>query len=234
MRYGKCMVHSGLGVPDGSRRSGAKSSWIRATRLERVFSVAMLAFIVLLFSLLAMVAFGCSVKTTAGTTHQDDAGFTYTRSADGSVTVNDRRATAAATQPSVSTWGQMSFPHFGKADAGDIGSLSFEQAKARAAANWHLAIVFLGFAVVFYLLKNWVACLTSMGLGVLAVLYPPVLIYGAIGLVAYGGFSIYRTLSQAKAGFQVIGKQANLNGADAIGYAREEMDEAVQRIVGVK
>jgi hypothetical protein len=132
----------------------------------------LLLYVVAAVAVLSLCA-GCRTVVTGGTSHHDTGSVTVAVEP-GRVTVTDSRESISTTQPSTETnTGQM--PQLGGSREGELGGLTFAQAKDNAISGkgWIIAILFwIAAAVTWLVLRRPMVAVLLAALGVGAALLP--------------------------------------------------------------
>ena len=112
--------------------------------------------------------------------------------------LNHSERTASTTQPTFT--GSTDKLALGaiSADGGlASSSATFQRVEAGARANWMWVIVFAVGAVVLLFLRQWLAAIGCVALGVVATVYPVVFLIGAVLGLAYAGWLVYQRTKDA-------------------------------------
>lgn len=184
------MPRGGRGFCGGCKQT--KGSLREETALRAVIDrlAAVLLLIAVLAAFVAM-ATGCRTIVAGGTARHDVGAFhAEVPTPSGIVHIYDDRDAVATTQPSIETnTGQM--PQLGAAKEGTIGSVSFQQVKARGmAGGFVLAALFAAVAAfAWFVLRRPLVAVVCLSLSVVALLFPIWLGIGAaviaVGAVLY-------------------------------------------------
>lgn len=149
-------------------------------------------------SFLLLLLCGCRTEIKGGQTQHDTHGasITYTTAAGGKFEATDSGERVQTTQPSIKAAGNV-IPKVESATEGQIGGISFTQVKTKFANAWPLALLFMGVAAGFWFLAGQrLYAIVCVACAVLALLWPAVLVFVAIGICGLFLWSIRSTLKE--------------------------------------
>lgn len=174
-------------------------------------------------------SYGCATKVQGGQARHETGMLTIDHFANGQIRITDSRQLVQTTQPSVTTNARAT-PKTSSADEGEIGGVSFEQIKQTLADkhSWPLGLIFLVVAVASWYLGQPIFAAAAVAIGVLAILYPPILGIACAAVVIGVAYVAMRHWSQVKGAFTKVPASDNVKA-----IIRQHTDLRVQKALGV-